>query len=68
MTNSLERTNEYYALAKIAGIKLCQALRIQYNFNTICVMPTNLYGQGDNYHSLNSHVIPGLIKKFDETS
>ena len=66
LTNSLEETNEYYALAKIAGIKLCQALKIQHNFNSICLMPTNLYGPGDNYHSLNSHVIPGLIKKFDE--
>ena len=64
MTNSLEKTNEYYALAKIAGIKLCQALKIQHKFNTICLMPTNLYGKGDNYHALNSHVIPGLIKKF----
>ena len=65
MTDSLEKTNEFYALAKIAGIKLCQSLRIQHEFNAICLMPTNLYGQGDNYHSLNSHVIPGLIKKFD---
>ena len=66
LTNSLEQTNEYYALAKIAGIKLCQALKIQHGFNSICLMPTNLYGPGDNYHSLNSHVIPGLIKKFYE--
>ena len=65
MTDSLEKTNEYYALAKIAGIKLCQALRVQHKFNAICIMPTNLYGKGDNYHALNSHVIPGLIKKFD---
>ncbi len=64
MTDKLEKTNEFYALAKIAGIKLCQALRIQHKFNSICLMPTNLYGPGDNYHSLNSHVIPGLIKKF----
>ena len=64
MSNKLEKTNEFYALAKIAGIKLCQALRIQHNFNSICLMPTNLYGPGDNYHSINSHVIPGLIKKF----
>ena len=64
LTDKLEKTNEFYALAKIAGIKLCQALRIQHNVNSICLMPTNLYGPGDNYHSLNSHVIPGLIKKF----
>ena len=64
MTDKLEKTNEFYALAKIAGIKLCQALRRQHKFNTICLMPTNLYGPGDNYHSLNSHVIPGLINKF----
>ncbi len=66
LTNSLEQTNEYYALAKIAGIKLCQALKKQHGFNSICLMPTNLYGPGDNYHSLNSHVIPGMIKKFYE--
>ncbi len=64
MTGSLEKTNEFYALAKIAGIKLCQSIRIQHEFNSICLMPTNLYGPGDNYHELNSHVIPGLIKKF----
>ena len=64
MTDQLEKTNEFYALAKIAGIKLCQALHIQHKFNSICLMPTNLYGPGDNYHHLNSHVIPGLIKKF----
>ena len=64
MTGSLETTNEFYALAKIAGIKLCQSIRIQHKFNSICLMPTNLYGPGDNYHELNSHVIPGLIRKF----
>jgi len=64
MTDQLEKTNEFYALAKIAGIKLCQALHIQHKFNSICLMPTNLYGPGDNYNLLNSHVIPGLIKKF----
>mgnify|MGYP001170941953 FL=1 len=64
MTGSLEKTNEFYALAKIAGIKLCQSLRIQHEFNSICLMPTNLYGPGDNYNELNSHVIPGLIRKF----
>ena len=50
LTGSLEYTNESYAIAKIAGIKLCTALRIQYGFDAICLMPTNLYGQGDNYH------------------
>ena len=64
LTDQLEKTNEFYALAKIAGIKLCQSLRIQHKFNSICLMPTNLYGPGDNYHKLNSHVIPGLIRKF----
>ena len=64
LTGELEPTNENYALAKIAGIKLCQALRIQYGFDAISLMPTNLYGEGDNYHPKNSHVIPGLIKKF----
>ena len=63
MTDELEQTNQYYALAKITGLKLCQALRIQHKFNSICLMPTNLYGQGDNYHLTDSHVIPGLIKK-----
>ena len=64
LTSPLESTNEYYAIAKIAGIKLCQSLRIQHKFDSFCLMPTNLYGPGDNYHSLNSHVIPSLIKKF----
>ena len=64
LTGSLESTNEFYALAKIAGIKLCEALNIQYRFNSICLMPTNLYGPRDNYHPLNSHVLPALIKKF----
>ncbi len=66
MTDQLEQTNEFYALAKIAGIKLCQALNQQHKFNSICLMPTNLFGPGDNYHSLNSHVIPGLIKRFHD--
>ncbi len=64
MTGKLEKTNESYALAKIAGIKLCQSLNEQYDFNSICLMPTNLYGPGDNYHQNNSHVIPSLIRKF----
>ena len=64
LTGMLEKTNEFYAISKIAGIKLCQSLRIQHGFNAICLMPTNLYGPGDNYHSLNSHVLPSLIRKF----
>ena len=64
LSNSLEPTNQWYAIAKIAGIKLCEALRIQYGFDAISVMPTNLYGQGDNYDAEKSHVIPGLIRKF----
>ncbi len=64
LTDSLETTNEFYALAKIAGIKLCQALRKQHGFNSISLMPTNLYGPGDNYNTMNGHVIPALIKKF----
>ena len=66
LTKKLESTNEYYALAKISGIKLCEALRKQYNFDAICLMPTNLYGPNDNYHPTNSHVIPGLIKRFHD--
>ena len=64
LKSSLEKTNEWYALAKISGIKLCQALRKQYGFDAISLMPTNLYGKGDNYHPFNSHVIPGLIHRF----
>ena len=60
----LEPTNQFYAVAKISGIKLCEALRKQYGFNAISLMPTNLYGPGDNYHPLNSHVLPALIKRF----
>jgi len=63
LTDSLEKTNESYALAKITGIKLCQSLRMQYNFDAISLMPCNLYGPGDNYHPLNSHVLPALITK-----
>ena len=66
LTGLLEPTNEPYAIAKIAGIKLCEAYRDQYGCNFISAMPTNLYGQGDNYHPQNSHVIPGLIRKFHE--
>lgn len=66
LTGPLEPTNEWYAIAKIAGIKMCQAYRRQYGFNAISAMPTNLYGPGDNYHPENSHVIPALIRRFHE--
>ena len=64
LTSALESSNEAYALAKITGIKLCMALRKQYNFDCISLMPTNLYGPGDNYNPQNSHVIPALIQRF----
>ena len=64
LSGHLEPTNQWYALAKIAGIKLCEALRKQYSFDAIALMPTNLYGPGDNYHPTNSHVMAALIKKF----
>ena len=64
LSGELESTNEWYAIAKIAGIKLCQALRKQYDFDAISLMPTNLYGPNDNYDSTNSHVMAALIKKF----
>lgn len=66
LTGLLEETNEPYAIAKIAGIKMCDAYRAQYACNFISVMPTNLYGYNDNYHPQNSHVLPALIRKFDE--
>src|SRR5690606_39121958 len=66
LTGLLEPTNEPYAIAKIAGIKMCDAYRDQYGCNFISVMPTNLYGYNDNYHPENSHVLPALIRKFDE--
>jgi GDP-L-fucose synthase len=66
LTGPLEPTNECYAIAKITGIKLCQALRQQYGFDAISLMPTNLYGPGDNYHPTNSHVLPALIRRFYE--
>ena len=66
LTGPLEPTNEWYAIAKIAGIKMCQAYRKQYGFNAISLMPTNLYGEGDNFHLENSHVIPALIRKFHD--
>ncbi len=64
LKNSLESTNEFYAIAKIAGLKLCEALRKQYGFDAISLMPTNLYGPNDNYHPENSHVMAALIRKF----
>ena len=64
LNGSLEPTNQWYAIAKIAGIKLCEALKIQYGFNSISLMPTNLYGPGDNYDELNSHVLASLIRRF----
>ncbi len=66
LTGLLEETNEPYAIAKIAGIKMCDAYRSQYGCNFISVMPTNLYGYNDNYHPQNSHVLPALIRKFYE--
>lgn len=66
LTGILESTNEPYAIAKIAGIKMCDAYRDQYGCNFISVMPTNLYGYNDNYHPQNSHVLPALIRKFHE--
>jgi GDP-L-fucose synthase len=66
LTGDLEPTNEWYAIAKIAGIKMCQAYRQQYGFNAISLMPTNLYGPGDNFDLENSHVLPALIRKFHE--
>jgi GDP-L-fucose synthase len=66
LTGPLEPTNEWYAIAKIAGIKLCQAYRHEYGVDYISVMPTNVYGPGDNYHPENSHVIAGLIRRVHE--
>lgn len=66
LTGLLENTNEPYAIAKIAGIKMCDAYRLQYGCNYISVMPTNLYGYNDNYHPQNSHVLPALIRRFHE--
>jgi GDP-L-fucose synthase len=66
LTGELEQTNEPYAIAKIAAIKLCESSNIQYKTNFISAMPTNLYGIGDNYHKENSHVLPALIRRFHE--
>lgn len=68
LTGPLEPTNEWYAIAKIAGLKMCQAYRDQYGFNAISLMPTNLYGPEDNFDLQNSHVLPALLRKFDEAT
>ena len=66
LTDDLESTNQWYAIAKIAGLKLCEAYKKQYDFDTISVMPTNLYGPGDNYNLMDSHVMAAFIRKFYE--
>lgn len=66
LTGELESTNEQYAIAKIAGIKMCEAYNRQYGADYRSVMPTNLYGPGDNYHPENSHVVPGMIRRFHD--
>ena len=66
LSGPLESTNEWYAIAKIAGLKMCQAYRRQYGFNAISVMPTNMYGPGDNFDLEKSHVLPALLRKFHE--
>ena len=66
LSGHLEETNEAYAIAKIAGIKLCESLRIQFGFDAIALMPTNLYGPNDNYDMLNSHVMAAMIRRFKE--
>ncbi len=63
LTGPLEPTNEWYAVAKIAGLKMCQAYRREFGFNAISLMPTNLYGPGDNFDLQNSHVLPALIRR-----
>jgi GDP-L-fucose synthase len=68
LTGALEPTNEWYAIAKIAGIKMCQAYRRQYGFNAISLMPTNLYGPGDNFSIENSHVLPALVRRLHEAT
>ena len=66
LTGPLEPTNQWYAVAKIAGIKMCQAYARQHGFNAISVMPTNLYGPGDNFDLQTSHVLPALLRKFHD--
>lgn len=68
LSGALEPTNQWYAIAKISGIKLCEALRQQHGFDAISLMPTNLYGPGDNYHPTQSHVLPALIRRFHEAA
>ena len=68
LTGALEPTNEWYAIAKIAGIQLCRALRAEYGFDAISLMPTNLYGPGDNYHPTNSHVMAALLQRFQKAA
>ena len=66
LTGKLEKTNQCYAIAKISGIKLCEALIEDFNLDIICLMPTNVYGHNDNFHKVNGHVIPAMITKFEE--
>ena len=66
LTGALEPTNAWYAIAKISGIKMCEALRLQHGFDAISLMPTNLYGPGDNYHQRESHVVPAMIRRFQK--
>jgi GDP-L-fucose synthase len=66
LSGPLEPTNEPYAIAKIAGLKMCQAYRRQYGFDAICAMPTNLYGPGDNFSDHDAHVLPALLRRFHE--
>jgi GDP-L-fucose synthase len=68
LTGTLEPTNEWYAIAKITGIKMCQAYRKQHGFNAISLMPTNLYGPGDNFDLQSSHVLPALLRKFTDAA
>jgi len=68
LSGELEPTNQWYAIAKITGIQLCRALRLQHGFDAISLMPTNLYGPGDNYHPSGSHVLPALIRRFHEAT
>ena len=68
LSGPLEPTNECYAIAKISGVKLCEALRQQHGFDAFSLMPTNLYGPGDNYHPKNSHVLPALIRRFHDSA
>jgi GDP-L-fucose synthase len=66
LTSALEPTNEWYAVAKITGLKMCQAYRRQYGFNAVSLMPTNLYGPGDNFDLQSSHVLPAMMRKFHD--